>query len=296
MKAPSSWRCYAVFIHWRAVAVVLLGLSALLCPLSVQAANIKPPAVDHVDLAELSLEELMDLPVTSVSKREQPFSQSAAALFVLTQDDIRRSVATSIPRRCEWSLGCRSRKSTAINGRFPRVASTGALPISCWSSIVESEPGQGTAFHLYFPAVEAPVQAYEPDIAPQAVRLNRTCRLLYLDDEEMLVELVRAMFDPQGYQVTGCTKPTEALALVRANPEGFDVVVTDYNMPELSGLEVACEVTKICATLPVVLVSGYLTPAEQASVLAAGVKNMIPKPTMLQELGAVLARLLNSQA
>ncbi|MEC4889916.1 MAG: ATP-binding protein [Nitrospira sp.] len=162
--------------------------------------------------------------------------------------------------------------------------------------VVESAQGQGTAFHLYFPAVEAPAPAHEPAKASQAARPGRTCRLLYLDDEEMLVELVRALFEPQGYQVTGCTKPAEALALVRANPDGFDAVVTDYNMPELSGLDVAREVMKICATLPVVLVSGYLTPAEQASVLAAGVKETIPKPTMLQELGAVLTRLLDSRS
>ncbi|MEC4889918.1 MAG: TonB-dependent receptor [Nitrospira sp.] len=107
--------------------VVVLGLAALLRPLPILAANIVPPAADQVDLAELSLEELMDLPVTSVSKREQPFSQSAAALFVLTQEDIRRSGATSIPEALRMVPGLQVAKidsnkwaisARGFNGRF----------------------------------------------------------------------------------------------------------------------------------------------------------------------------------
>ncbi|MEC4890266.1 MAG: PAS domain S-box protein [Nitrospira sp.] len=159
--------------------------------------------------------------------------------------------------------------------------------------LVESAPGQGTAFHLYFPAAEAPAQASEPRTTPQTNMPQRPCRVLYLDDEEMLVELVRALFEPLGYRITGCTKPAEALALVRADPDGFDAVVTDYNMPERSGLDVARELAQIRRTLPVVLVSGYLTPEDQAAALDAQVKEIIYKPTMLQELGTVLSRLLD---
>jgi len=71
--------------------------------------------------------------------------------------------------------------------------------------------------------------------------------------------------------------------------------VTDYNMPELSGLDVARELAHIRRTLPVVLVSGYLTPMDQNAALAANIKEIIYKPTLLQELGAVLDRLLASQ-
>ncbi len=160
--------------------------------------------------------------------------------------------------------------------------------------VVESAPGQGTTFHLYLPAVEAPAPAIETLTTPPADVPQRPCRVLYLDDEDMLVELVRALFEPLGYRITGCTKPTEALALIRADPDGFDAVVTDYNMPEMSGLELARELANIRGTLPVVLVSGYLTPEDQAAALAAHVTKIIYKPTMLQELGPVLTQLLGS--
>ncbi|MCX5723594.1 MAG: PAS domain S-box protein [Nitrospirae bacterium] len=157
--------------------------------------------------------------------------------------------------------------------------------------VVESEPGQGTTFHLYFPATEALAQTNEPPQTVPLLQQGRGCRLLYLDDEAMLVELIRAQFEPLGYRITGCTRPAEALAAVRADPGGFDVVVTDYNMPEMSGLEVARAFSLLRADLPVVLVSGYLSPAAQAAIRAEGITEIVYKPTLLQQLGAVIARL-----
>jgi PAS domain S-box-containing protein len=161
--------------------------------------------------------------------------------------------------------------------------------------VVDSRPSRGTTVHLYFPAIEAPAQARESAGTTPAQRQGRNRHLLYLDDEEMLVELVRTKFEPLGYRVTGCTTPTEALDAVRADPSGFDVVVTDYNMPTMSGLEVASALARLRADLPVAVVSGYLSPAAQAAILAAGIKEIVYKPTLLQQLGDVIARLTNNQ-
>ena len=157
--------------------------------------------------------------------------------------------------------------------------------------VIESAPGQGTTFHLYFPAATAPVLADESIETTPTTTQGRNRHLLYLDDEEMLVELVRAKFESLGYRVTGCTNPAEALDAVRADPTGFDIVVTDYNMPGLSGLEVASALAQLRADLPVVVVSGYLSPTAQTAMLAAGIKEIVYKPTLLQQLGDVIARL-----
>ena len=160
--------------------------------------------------------------------------------------------------------------------------------------VVDSHPGRGTAFHLYFPAAEAPAQASLPvGTAPVQIQ-KRCCHLLYLDDEEILVELVRATFEPLGYRVTGYTKAAEALAAVCADPASFDVVVTDYNMPGMSGLEVARALTHIRADLPVVLVSGYLSQTVHQSALTADIKEIVYKPAMLQQLGDIIGRLLDT--
>ncbi len=157
--------------------------------------------------------------------------------------------------------------------------------------VVDSHPGQGTTFHLYFHAAETAAPAHESGRAMPVQPQGRNRHLLYLDDEEMLVELIRAKFEPLGYRVTGYTKPTEALDAVRADPSRFDVVVTDYNMPGLSGLDVAIALSQLRADLPVVVVSGYLSPTAQAAILTAGIKEIVYKPTLLQQLGEVVARL-----
>lgn len=159
--------------------------------------------------------------------------------------------------------------------------------------VVDSRPGQGTTVHLYFPAADAPAPVREPARTAAARIQGRSRHLLYLDDEDMLVELVRVQFEQLGYRVTGCTRPTEALEAVRADPRGFDVVVTDYNMPGMSGLEVAQALARLRADLPVVLVSGYLSPPAQAALRAAGITEIIYKPDLLQQLGDVITRLLD---
>ena len=159
--------------------------------------------------------------------------------------------------------------------------------------VVDSYAGRGTTVSVYFPAAEVRAYAGEPvKVSPETQ--GRLRHLLYLDDEAMLVELVRAWFEPRGYRVTGCMLAAEALDAVRADPTGFDVVVTDYNMPGMSGLQLAQALARINANLPVVLVSGHLSPSAQAASLATNIKAMVSKTIMWQHLEGVVNRLLNT--
>jgi PAS domain S-box-containing protein len=160
--------------------------------------------------------------------------------------------------------------------------------------VVDSYPGRGTTISVYFPAAEVRAYEGEPVKVSPAETPGRIRHLLYLDDEAMLVELVRAWFEPRGYRVTGCMLAAEALDAVRANPDGFDVVVTDYNMPGMSGLQVAHALAQIRANLPVVLVSGHLSPTAQAASLASNIKAMVSKTIMWEQLDGVINRLLNA--
>jgi two-component system cell cycle sensor histidine kinase/response regulator CckA len=157
---------------------------------------------------------------------------------------------------------------------------------------VKSQPGNGTSFTLYFPAATR----LEPGIMPDAAGAEPRApaggqHVLFLDDEEALVFLVTRMLERVGYTVSGYTRAEAALAAVRANPAQFDLVVTDLNMPGMSGLDVARELAHIRPDLPVVLASGYLT--EELRVLApqAGVRQLIYKPNSVEELCAVVQRL-----
>ena len=141
--------------------------------------------------------------------------------------------------------------------------------------------------------VPAPaVAAQAPDSAPAP---GQGRRILYVDDDEAIVFLMTRLLERQGYRVSGHTDAREALAAVRAQPEEFDLAVTDYNMPGLSGLEVARALREIRPDLPVALASGYITEELRAEAPAAGVIELVYKPNTVDELCAVVARLAHAQ-
>lgn len=150
---------------------------------------------------------------------------------------------------------------------------------------VKSQPGTGTTFSLYFPAVEAPqLNIGSEAIGSEPLPAGGGQYVLFLDDEESLVFLVSRLLKRLGYRVSGYTRPEEALAAVRANPEQFDLVVTDLNMPRISGLEVADELSRLCPDLPVVIASGFITEDLRAAASRAGVRQLFYKPNTVDEL------------
>jgi CheY-like chemotaxis protein len=158
---------------------------------------------------------------------------------------------------------------------------------------VESAPGAGTTFRIYFPAVEA-AQPVAVQREAQGTRVHgRGRHILYVDDDEAIVFLMTRLLERQGYRVSGYTDPVEALAAVRAEPQAFQLAVTDYNMPGMSGLEVTQALKEIRADLPVALASGYITEELRAQAPAAGVSELVYKPNTVDELCAAVARLAN---
>ncbi len=165
---------------------------------------------------------------------------------------------------------------------------------------VDSRPGQGTTFTLYLPTSEMQSRAAEPDVdaavgaSPGSADGGR--HILYLDDDEALVFLTQRMLERRGYRISGYTDQEEALAALRADPAGFDLVVTDYNMPGLSGLDVARAVRAIRADLPVAVASGFIDEALRAQAEGAGVRELIFKAAAAEDLCEALARLAQTAA
>jgi len=172
--------------------------------------------------------------------------------------------------------------------------------------VVDSAPGKGTRFTVFLPAAEAQAGAPTPGeranaaataaAATQAARPGDAQRILYIDDDESLLFLVRRLLARRGYQVSGHVDPGAALAELRADPQGFDLVVTDYNMPGMSGLEVARAVRAIRAELPVAVASGYIDEKLRADACAAGVSELIFKADAVEDLCDAFARLAQTAA
>ncbi len=156
---------------------------------------------------------------------------------------------------------------------------------------VMSEPGKGTTFTLYFPAVTAPAEP-PPSAESAPVSGHGQC-ILYLDDEEQLVSLTTRMLGRLGYRVVGFTDPNEALTAFREDTARFDLVVTDYSMPEMSGLHVAAEMLKIQPKALVILCSGYLTEELRQRAREVGICHVIYKPNTVEGLSESIHRLMD---
>ncbi len=117
--------------------------------------------------------------------------------------------------------------------------------------------------------------------------------VLYMDDDHLLVDLFKRILQRRGYRVSGYLDPREGLAALKLNPNDFDLVLTDFNMPGLSGLEVAREAHAIRLDLPIAVISGFITEELKAQALAAGVSELILKPNAVDELCDIVHRLIH---
>lgn len=157
---------------------------------------------------------------------------------------------------------------------------------------VQSTPNTGSVFTLYFPVADTAAVPAIPDAPkPKAVQ-GMGKHVMYVDDDEALVFLVERALTRKGFAVSTFTDPHLAVAALREQPLAFDLLVTDYNMPGYSGLELLREARLIRPSLPVALASGYVTSEIEQSALAEGARALIHKPNDVDELCETLQRIL----
>jgi CheY-like chemotaxis protein len=157
---------------------------------------------------------------------------------------------------------------------------------------IESTVGQGTTVSCVFPASEAEPVGELPGEAP--LPRGRGERVLYVDDETSLAALGERRLQGLGYRVTVFTDPERAVAAVRAAPAELDLVITDYSMPRMSGLELARVVTGLRADLPVIILTGYVEDLPPADVVAAGVRLFVTKPVTIRGLAESVRKVLDA--
>jgi PAS domain S-box-containing protein len=156
---------------------------------------------------------------------------------------------------------------------------------------VSSEPGKGSSFDLFLPTIERTSDLERTQEPPIPTGGNE--HILFVDDEPPLVKMGRLMLAPLGYQVTTQTSGSEALEQIKAQPDRFDLVVTDMTMPKITGDKLAQAITEIRPKLPVILCSGFSTPLDEQKAAAMGIQAFIRKPFLIEQLARIIRTVLD---
>jgi PAS domain S-box-containing protein len=155
---------------------------------------------------------------------------------------------------------------------------------------VDSVPGMGTEFRLYFPAIETG-EAESINIPVQPAR-GKGERILLIDDEASIAQIGERMLNKLGYRATALTSSSQALALYQQSPDEFDAIITDLTMPEINGVEFARRVFQSRPDMPVILSTGFMHSLEIDRARNLGVKHFIEKPFTIQSLAQLLREAL----
>lgn len=161
---------------------------------------------------------------------------------------------------------------------------------------VQSTLGTGSTFTLYFPVSGDQSPASMPPTPANREVQGRGKHVMYVDDDQALVFLVRRVLQRRGFQVSTFTDPREAQHALEEDPQRYDLLVTDYNMPGFSGLDLLRAAKQLRPDLPVALASGYVTPEIEANAQQAGANAMVYKPNDVNELCETVQRLVHGPA
>lgn len=157
---------------------------------------------------------------------------------------------------------------------------------------VSSSVGEGTAFEILLPRAES---KSKEEITDDTKALTGRESILLVDDEEPLALLGKRTLQRLGYNVTTRTSSVEALEAFGAQPNKYDLVITDQTMPNMTGAELAVEIMRIRPSTPVILITGYsevITP-EKAKQL--GIRDYLTKPLVVKELGKAVRSILDQK-
>ena len=158
---------------------------------------------------------------------------------------------------------------------------------------VESEAGKGSTFRIYLPNLKnGEVSVEEKQGLP--IESGKE-RILFVDDEESLVELHKQRLSKLGYEVVAISDSREALDVFRKEPHKFDLVITDYTMPHMTGMDLAAELMKFRGDIPIILYTGHIESISPDRAKQAGIREFLRKPVGNRELAEAIRRTLDLQ-
>jgi two-component system cell cycle sensor histidine kinase/response regulator CckA len=163
--------------------------------------------------------------------------------------------------------------------------------------VVESIPGVGTSFELYFPAAAKRIAAVDVVVTlpkrPGLVPFGRGRSVMLVDDEETVLSIGANLLRRIGFVVLAYPFPKEALKVFESDPAAISAVITDLTMPEMTGLELSCQILAKRPDMPIILTTGYLHSEAQKNARDSGIKCVVTKPFDVKEMISKIRLVLN---
>jgi CheY-like chemotaxis protein len=157
---------------------------------------------------------------------------------------------------------------------------------------VDSHPGEGTTFTLFLPIHAGQLEDARSEENFQPVGNER---ILYVDDEPAIAKLGKRHLENLGYSVESTTDPLQALRMVKANPDNFDLVVSDMAMPQMTGDELITEVLKIRNEIKTIICTGFSTKISEKEAREIGATSFVMKPFNKAELAQAIRQALDGK-
>ena len=142
----------------------------------------------------------------------------------------------------------------------------------------ESEVGEGTTFHLYFPIVKAGAENHKPTAKRGKDSKRGTEAILLVEDEQMLSDLLKNVLELNGYKVFTAGDGVEALEILIDRSVSLDLVITDLGLPRLGSWELVRHIRSAKPDLPIIVASGYFDPDARSEMDKAGADLFVQKP------------------
>ena len=156
---------------------------------------------------------------------------------------------------------------------------------------IQSIPGQGSTFHVYIPVATEDIPDL-PKADPGPVK-NGNERILIIDDDRQIIAMEKTTLKRFGYRITAFTDCMEAIAHFNRHPDDFDLIITDFAMPGMSGKEVVSQILSKRPGMPVIMATGYSEKMTEETAAQYGIRKLLIKPVRVKDLARTIREVLD---
>ena len=165
---------------------------------------------------------------------------------------------------------------------------------SCRGAIwADSVPGEGSQFNICLPVLHTPPDTVDQELPDEVTGGSE--RILLVDDEASILRMQQQTLERLGYTVEARQDSVDALKQFMAQPEGYDLVISDLSMPHMTGIELAQKILSIRPELPVIICSGFSEKVDAAGAISAGIRDFLMKPVIKRDMARAIRNALGSR-